>query len=340
MLDEVDRGLVHALHVDGRAPFSRIGEVLGVSPQTVARRCRRLYAEAGLRVLALPDARRAGQSQWIVRFTTTPAAALGLARALARRPDTAWVRLTSGGTEIVAVVTTPPAHPGAPSLLLHDIPRTAGVTGVSAHCLLHTYLGGPSAWPGRISALSAAQERRLREGVPRASTPADDTPVEAPAPGEDELRLWDALARDGRAGYAELARATGWSQATVARRLERLRAEGRLFFDVDIDDVHLGVHTRALLWMTVAPAHLDRTAEALSRHGELAFVAATTGPSNLLAQALCPDPAALHRYLTRRLASLEGITGLETAPVLHTLKFAGPAPEQPENTRRRGRGNR
>ncbi|NUR89077.1 MAG: AsnC family protein, partial [Nonomuraea sp.] len=30
-LDEVDRGLLHALQVDGRASFSRIGEVLGVS---------------------------------------------------------------------------------------------------------------------------------------------------------------------------------------------------------------------------------------------------------------------------------------------------------------------
>ncbi|WP_157420505.1 Lrp/AsnC family transcriptional regulator, partial [Actinomadura kijaniata] len=44
MLDEIDRGLVHALHLDGRASFGRIAEVLGVSTQTVTRRYRRLRA--------------------------------------------------------------------------------------------------------------------------------------------------------------------------------------------------------------------------------------------------------------------------------------------------------
>ncbi|HEY8980991.1 MAG TPA: AsnC family protein, partial [Streptomyces sp.] len=49
MLDGLDRALVHALHVDGRVAFSRVGEVVGVSGQTVARRYRRLREEAGLR---------------------------------------------------------------------------------------------------------------------------------------------------------------------------------------------------------------------------------------------------------------------------------------------------
>lgn len=36
-LDSLDLKLLQALELDGRAPFSRIGEVLGVSDQTVAR---------------------------------------------------------------------------------------------------------------------------------------------------------------------------------------------------------------------------------------------------------------------------------------------------------------
>jgi DNA-binding Lrp family transcriptional regulator len=45
MLDDLDRALIHALHIDGRAPFSRIAAVLGVSAQTVARRYRRVSGE-------------------------------------------------------------------------------------------------------------------------------------------------------------------------------------------------------------------------------------------------------------------------------------------------------
>ncbi|WP_407287337.1 Lrp/AsnC family transcriptional regulator [Streptomyces sp. BP-8] len=354
-LDDVDRGLVHALHLDGRAPFSRIAAVLGVSTQTVARRYRRLRAAAGLRVVGLADPHRAGRAQWLVRLTAAPHSAQDLAHALARRADTSWVKLASGGTEIIAVVLTP-ADAAGHSLLLHDIPRTAGITAVSAHYLLHTYLGGPTAWRGRANVLDEARQRQL---APRAG--ADDegstgrdgrdsrddrnnrdcrggaqppTPVAELSDGDD--RLLSALQRDGRTGQAELAAATGWSPATVARRLTTLRASGTLFFDVEVDDALYGATTQALLWMTVAPTHLDQVATDLARHDELAFVAATTGPTNLVAHALCPGPAALHHYLTHRLANRTAIRALETAPVLRTLKGAGPlaspAPVRPPAT--------
>jgi DNA-binding Lrp family transcriptional regulator len=327
MLDRLDRGLVHALHVDGRAPFSRIAAVLGVSPQTIIRRYQRLRAQAGLRVVGLPNPERTGQTRWIVRLTAAPATAGALARSLARRPDTSWVRLTSGGTEIVTIVTAPQANPGSPSLLLHDLPRTSSVTAVSAHYLLYIYLGGPTAWPGRAQALSPDQQAQLQP--PDASTGSDhdrNAGAAFAALTAPEQRLLEVLGRDGRASYADPATATGWSQATVARQLAELRAHGSIFFDVEVDDTHLGIGTRALLWMTVAPAHLDQVATALASHHELAFVAATTGPSNLVAQALCPSPAALHHYLTRRLATLDGVTTIETAPVVHTVKAAGPLP--------------
>ncbi|MFE2582612.1 AsnC family protein, partial [Streptomyces sp. NPDC059378] len=57
MLDDIDRGLIHALHIDGRAPFSVIADVLGVSGQTISRRYRRLCADAALRVVGLAQAR-------------------------------------------------------------------------------------------------------------------------------------------------------------------------------------------------------------------------------------------------------------------------------------------
>jgi DNA-binding Lrp family transcriptional regulator len=314
-LDDIDRGLVHALHIDGRAPFSRIAAVLGVSTQTVARRYQRLRADAGLRVVGLADPHQARQVQWLLRLTATPAAAQTLARSLARRPDTSWVKLASGGTEIVSVVQGPRDADTSQSLLLHDIPRAASVTAVSAHLLLHSYLGGPTAWRGHVNALSEHQQRQLR--------PADRAPTgDPPLTGADRALL-DAIRRDGRTSQADLAAATGWSAATVARRLTDLRGRGAIFFDVELDDALLGVTTQALLWMAVAPAHLDRVAATLAGHDELAVVAATTGPTNLVAHALCAGPGDLHRYLTHRLGAVEAIRTLETAPVLRTLKAAG-----------------
>ncbi|WP_326569559.1 AsnC family transcriptional regulator [Amycolatopsis rhabdoformis] len=312
MLDDLDRALIHALQLDGRAPFARIGAVLGVSTQTVARRYRRLRAEAGLRVVGLPDPHRTGQAQWLVRLTVVPGVAQRVATALVRRTDTTWVKLAGGGTEICAVVLTPAEHDH--SLLLRDIPRTAGITGVSAHRMLHTYLGGPSAWRGRVDGLTEEQQAQFTADVsPRPMAPA-----------ETDAALFTALGHEGRAGQAELAAATGRSPAVVARRIADLRAAGALFFDVEIDAALFGATTQALLWMAVAPADLDTVGTTLAEHRELAVVAATTGPTNLLAHALCTDAADLHRYLTQRLGAITGVRACETAPVLRTLKAASP----------------
>lgn len=311
MLDEVDTGLIHALHIDGRAPFNRIGAVLGVSTQTVARRYRRLRADAGLRVTGLPVPDRTGSTQWLIRLTATPAAAKRLADALARRPETSWVMLTSGGTEVFLIVD----DPGTPALLLNDLPRTSAITGISAQYVLHTYLGGPSAWPGHLTALNPEQQRAL----------ALSHPVDAGLEISDsDAPLFAALRADGRASLTDLAATVGWSPPTVSRRIAELRACGALFFDVDADQRCFGITTHALLWATVAPGRLNEVAETLAGHSELALVAATTGRTNLLAEALCPDPAALHAYLTAKLGPLAAIQTLETTPVLTTVKSTAP----------------
>jgi DNA-binding Lrp family transcriptional regulator len=320
VLDDIDRGLVHALHLDGRTPFTKVAAVLGTSTQTVARRYARLRADAGLRVVALPNLSSAGRQQWIVRLTATARTAQEIGSALARRTDTSWVRLTSGGTEIVAIIHTTPGSADSHALLLRDIPRTTSVTAVSAHYLLHTYLGGPTAWHGRVDALSRIQRDQLRLAV---SADPVATPITL---GDRDHLLLAVLLRDGRASLTDLATHTGWSASTVTRRLDELRRAGALFFDVEIDDSVFGITASAVLWMSIAPAHLDQVATALAGHEELAVVAATTGPTNLLAHALCRDSEALHHYLTTRLA-LDAITRIETAPVLRTIK--GIAPVQP-----------
>ena len=52
-VDDLDRQVAQCLGVDGRASFSAIAEVLGVSDQTVARRYRRLRSAGVLRVVGL-----------------------------------------------------------------------------------------------------------------------------------------------------------------------------------------------------------------------------------------------------------------------------------------------
>ncbi|EOD68943.1 Lrp/AsnC family transcriptional regulator, partial [Amycolatopsis vancoresmycina] len=156
LLDGLDRRLAHALQLDGRASFAAIAAVLGVSDQTVARRYRRLRSAGVLRVVGLTEAAPLGQVTWLVRLRCVPDAAAAIAAGLARRDDTQWVSLMSGGTEIACFVRAP-LREQADGLLLGQLPRTPRVVSMTAYRLLRRFAGGPAAWPGRASALTAEQ---------------------------------------------------------------------------------------------------------------------------------------------------------------------------------------
>ncbi|GGP58105.1 Lrp/AsnC family transcriptional regulator [Streptomyces melanogenes] len=309
--DELDQRLVSALVLDGRAPFSKIAAVLGVSDQTVARRYRRLYAEGELRVVGVRDTERLGHTRWMLRLRCTPDASVSIATALARRSDTAWIGLTSGGTEVVC--TTESRRPeDYEALLLGKLPRTPSIVEIGAHQLLHRFYGGPLGWFTKDSALTAEERAAL--------LPA---PVDPSAPirlDEEDDALIAALARNGRASYPELQKATGRSESAVKRRLDQLLRCGALFIDVEFDTTRFGFRTRALLWITVAPSALAAVGAALASHPEVAFAGATSGPANLVAVVICRDPAGLYTYLSEKLGTLEGVRHVETAPLLRQVK--------------------
>ena len=333
--DALDRQLIQALQLDARVPFSRLAQVLGVSDQTVARRFARLRASNGLRVLGLTVPEAFGEVRWMVRVQCAPASAVGLAEALARREDTTWVNVCSGGAEISCSAR---AHPDRQDdLLLQRLPRTPSVVGIAAHCVLHTFFGGRQSLALKSGALEADQVARLLPDGPLGTGAAlPPTPVLL---DEGDRRLLAVLAGDGRAGFAELAAATGWSASTVRRRMEELQHAGALYFDLDLDWQLFGVHAMTQLWLDVAPAELAATGAALAEHPEIGYVAAITGPSNLHAVVLSPDVSALYTYLTTRIATLPAVRRVESSPVMRTVKGPGPyvtAGRSPRPRRRAG----
>lgn len=308
-IDTLDLRVLHALQVDGRAPFSRIAEVLDVSDRTVARRFARLRASGLARVAGVVDGERTGYAEWTVRLRVRPDRCEILAEALARRRDATWVTVLSSGTEIVCVFRTAAGDP-AP---VAELARHREVLDVEAHRLLRNLMA--RRWHGRTSALSADQIAAL------------DTPVGAPAGPvaltELDRRLLPALAVDGRAAHPRLARMLGWSESAVRRRLDELRRTGVLRFDVEVDAAVLGYSFQCLLRLTVAPARLTGIAAELAGDPQVAFVGATTGSHNLLVFTVCRDAPAFFDYVAERVGALPGVAGVETAPVCRILKRAG-----------------
>ncbi|AZS83971.1 Lrp/AsnC family transcriptional regulator [Streptomyces griseoviridis] len=309
--DELDRRLLAGLETNGRASFSRLGAVLGVSDQTVARRYRRLSAEGGLRIVALRDAEALGQDEWTLRLRCVPDSAVTIAEALAKRPDTSWIGIASGGTEIICG--TRPRTPGdRDDLLLGKLPRTPRLMEIRAHQLLHRFYGGPAGWLRKLHALTPDETAALRPDPVPDPGPARLTPEDEP--------LLAVLQRDGRATYPELQRATGRSESAVKRRLATLLASGAIYLDAEWDPEIVGRPISAVLWLTTTPAALHEVGEAMAGHSPIAHVSATAGPTNLIATALVASTADLYAYLSGPLGALPGIQHVEATPFLRRVK--------------------
>ncbi|MFD9517076.1 Lrp/AsnC family transcriptional regulator [Streptomyces sp. NPDC059979] len=318
ILDALDRRLIHALQIDGRASFSRIATVLGVPERTIARRYHRLRSALVVQVVGLVDSRRIGMLDWFVRIDCTPDAADALTTALALRDDTSWIAPLAGGTRLTCMVRTPASSTDGERPLFDHLLRTPGIRDVEAGCVLRQ-VAGVGGWAGRTSALEGSEQAAL---LNPSLEPQGDP--QAPGWGEAEARLARELARDGRADVVRLAAVTGWSASTVRRRIAELRAAGVLHFEVNVDPSCFGFPVEALLWLEVAPAALVEVTQALARHDAVAFAAVTTGRAAVVAMVLCRDTGALYDYLTHELASLPGIGRMETALIQRRATRAGP----------------
>ncbi|WP_433365666.1 AsnC family transcriptional regulator [Actinoplanes sp. CA-142083] len=328
-LERIDRQILHALQIAPRAPFARIATVLGVSEQTVARRYQRMRGNGIVRVTARPQVtHRPNGSYWSLRIGCRPGTATALAEALARRPDTSWISIGAGGAEITCQIEILSDQIG----LLDHVPRASNVLTFGAHQMLHHFPGrGEIDWILPDNDVTAEQRHFLADGTERtATTKVGDARLQTA-----DVPLIESLERDGRASWASLAAATGWSQRQVAHRVGELVASGAIYYHLDIADALVGMGSAANLWFTVAPAHLESVGARLADHAELAFVAATTGTANLMAAARAVDAEALYRYITTKVAAIEGIQNVEIVPHVtrvkqsHSLMIGGLVREPP-----------
>jgi DNA-binding Lrp family transcriptional regulator len=319
----LDRQLIHALLISPRAPFSHLAEVLGSSEQTVARRYRRLVEGRVVRVRGLRGP-LAGIQDWMVRARVRAGSAGPIAGALAAREDVSWVAIAAGGAEVYCS-TRPRSAEQSDALLLERLPGAAQVTALSAHAILHRYAGsGANEWGAFDDRLEAAQRRALEaERGPRPDGVLSNPRAERVQLEPEDEAVAAALHRDGRASLATLAAAGGDSPGRVRRRLEALLGAGALYVDIEVATVALGVDVAAVLWLTIAPAHLVEAAERMAAAPESAFVAAVSGAQNLYVSLVCRSTAALYEFITSEVGALPAVSSVETVPLARKVKLAG-----------------
>jgi len=315
-LDELDRGVVHALQIHPRAPWTLVGEVLGVNPVTVARRWHRLE-EAGLAwVTAYP---RLSNSRivvtGVVEVDTEPGVAEDVAQALAADPAVANIKLTAGGRDLVAAVQARNLDELA-HLTTLMFQRTPGVRATRTHVSTGVPAEG-SRW--RLRSLDEAQSARIEAAVPPACLPAHA----AEARWDDlDARLLELLSRDGRMSLRDLSAATDTSLTTVRRRLQSLLAS-RLSLRCDLARPLSGWPLSAVYFANVPGQYVAETSRVLAGVREVRSCAITAGPHNLVIDVWLRDLHDVHAFEAHLSRKLPRLTVADRSVVLRTVKHMG-----------------
>ncbi len=315
MLDALDSQILHALHVVPRAPFRVIGEAVGASEQTVARRYRAMRRSGTMRVVGLVNPAVHGLTASIVRITLRPDRIDALAEAVTRLPEISFANVSFGGSEIVCSMEAP--HDGRVPDVLRQLGCSPGVLDVTTRMVLHAYSPPGADWARLGPSLPEEAVALLLERHPR------QEPKGPPAElREEDGALLAVLAEDGRASQATLAEGTGWTTGRIARRMEALERSGTLLYDVDLVPERLGYPFSAALWMRTSPGRLHETGTAVAALPRVVFAAATSGDQNLMAIVMCTDVADFYGFLSRGLATVPGVTDYTVSVRLRALKQA------------------
>lgn len=111
-LDDVDKGIIAALQVDGRRTYSRIATDLGVSESVVRYRVSRLEKSKLLQVVGIADPLRLGFDHMaMIGIKARPGTVRAVCEALSELPETSYVANTAGTFDaLVEVVCRDTAH--------------------------------------------------------------------------------------------------------------------------------------------------------------------------------------------------------------------------------------
>lgn len=313
VLDGLDRRIIAALQIDGRASWRRIATVLGEPERTVARHGLRLL-ESGLVTVTGLIAR--GETV-ILRLKCRPGSVREAAIAAAAWDETIFSYVLAGSLDVVAEVQCPPGR--LAQFMLEEVPALPGL--VSSHVSpVLRYFRTVHEWsPGILD------ERETRE-LARFTSPAEGVSAPEAEPSPEEWRILHALAEDGRRTNEELASIAGVSEATARRRVESLSRSGMVSIRASVEPALLGLPVEALLWIRTRPDAVEEVGRLLTDSPLVRYAAVVMGEHQLLVDVTQPSKEALHRFLTAS-PWVQQVEAVESHLVVEALKrSATPTP--------------
>ena len=130
----------------------------------------------------------------------------------------------------------------------------------------------------------------------------------------------DALRRDGREAFSQIADQLGVSPGMIRQRYNRLVEMGLLKVVAITNPLQRGFKTMAMIGIRTDGRRMLEVAEAVAGLPEVVYLIVVSGQYDLMTEVFCRDPEELLRFITEKLYAIDGVREVESFLHLKIIK--------------------
>jgi len=137
---------------------------------------------------------------------------------------------------------------------------------------------------------------------------------------EIDQHILDAMRKDGRAAFAQIAGKLKVSPGMIRQRYNRLVNMGMLKVVAISNPLQRGFKTMALVGIRTNGIKMLEVADAISKLKEVVYLVVVSGRFDIMAEVICRDHEDLLKFITEKLYAIEGVRESETFMHLKIVK--------------------
>jgi Lrp/AsnC family transcriptional regulator for asnA, asnC and gidA len=130
----------------------------------------------------------------------------------------------------------------------------------------------------------------------------------------------DAMRKDGREAFAQIAEKLNVSPGMIRQRYNRLVELGYLKVVAVTNPLMMGIRTMALIGIHTEGNKMLQVAEKVSKLDEVVYLVVASGRYDIMCEVFCRDHEDLLNFLTEKLAKVDGIRETESFIYLKIMK--------------------
>jgi Lrp/AsnC family transcriptional regulator for asnA, asnC and gidA len=137
---------------------------------------------------------------------------------------------------------------------------------------------------------------------------------------ETDLKIIEALRKDGRVAFTQIAEQLKVSPGMIRQRYNRLVEQGFLKIVAITNPVRMGFRTMAMIGIRADGSKLLDVAEKVSKLDEVIYMIISSGRFDIFAEVVCRDHEDLLRFITEKLSTIDGVRESESFMHLKIVK--------------------